>query len=150
MDHDESGEEGATGTAQAWRAVTSTIADLLPAEAPKDAAGVVAHLAAVVRRQAVELDGLRRENQRLRLALEHRAVIEQAKGMVARDHSVSVEVAFEWLRRHSRNTNIPVRDLASAVVDLGLHVPGPPPHSRRVIAVAQRRRRDNAAPPRPR
>jgi GAF domain-containing protein len=63
--------------------------------------------------------------EQLQGALEHRAVIEQAKGMIARDHHVSVEAAFEMLRRHSRNSNTPVRVLARAVTELGVQIPVP-------------------------
>jgi hypothetical protein len=112
-----------------------------------DGTGGASGQAETVERQAADIERLQGEIERLRLALEHRAVIEQAKGMVARDHGVSVEVAFEWLRRHSRNTNTPVRVLASAVVDLGLHIPRPLAEPRRVIAVQQRRQRVGDSPP---
>jgi GAF domain-containing protein len=63
--------------------------------------------------------------EQLRGALDQRAIIEQAKGMIAIGHGVSVDVAFDRLRRHSRNTNTQVRVLARAVVDLGVQIPLP-------------------------
>jgi GAF domain-containing protein len=70
-----------------------------------------------------DLDRAEAMIEQLRNTLENRAVIEQAKGMISRDHQVSVEVAFEMLRRHSRNTNTPVRVLARAVTELGMQIP---------------------------
>jgi GAF domain-containing protein len=89
------------------------------------AVGVVAQLLTALVQQQAEQAELRSVNERMRLALDHRAVIEQAKGMVARDHAVSVETAWERLRRHSRSTNTPVRDVSRAVVELGLMIPRP-------------------------
>jgi GAF domain-containing protein len=70
-----------------------------------------------------DLDRAEAMIEQLRNTLDNRAVIEQAKGMISRDHQVSVEVAFEMLRRHSRNTNTPVRVLARAVTELGMQIP---------------------------
>jgi GAF domain-containing protein len=115
---------------------------------PEDRAMVelVAHLVTTIVAQRADNTELRSANERMRSTLDHRAVIEQAKGMIARDHSIPVETAFEWLRRHSRNTNTPVRDVAIAVVELGLHVPRPPAEPRRGIAIAQRRTRQSMTP----
>jgi GAF domain-containing protein len=49
-------------------------------------------------------------------ALQSRIVIEQAKGIVAEQASMSVDDAFERLRAHSRHHNRPLRELARAVI----------------------------------
>ena len=54
--------------------------------------------------------------EQLQGALNSRIVIEQAKGVVSRDHDVSVRVAFEALRTHARNNQIRLVDLAHDVV----------------------------------
>lgn len=83
----------------------------------------VTEIATVLMSRTSDLDRAEAMVDQLRDTLENRAVIEQAKGMIARDHHVSVEVAFETLRRHSRNTNTPVRVLARAVTELGAQIP---------------------------
>jgi GAF domain-containing protein len=52
----------------------------------------------------------------LQNALSSRVVIEQAKGAVATAHRISVEAAFEALRRHARNNNEKLSVVAHAVV----------------------------------
>ena len=73
--------------------------------------------------RAGELAEARRLSEQLQQALESRVVIEQAKGMVARDHQVTVDQAFDMMRLHSRANNVPLRAVASAVVELGLQIP---------------------------
>ena len=43
-------------------------------------------------------------------------MIEQAKGVVSRDHDVSVDAAFEALRSHARNNHLRLVDLAHDIV----------------------------------
>jgi AmiR/NasT family two-component response regulator len=66
----------------------------------------------------------------LRHALDSRVVIEQAKGVVAERNSVSMDVAFDALRRDARNHNLKLTDVALAVVrgdlDPGIVTAGPP------------------------
>lgn len=50
-------------------------------------------------------------------ALQSRIVIEQAKGIVAQQADIPVDDAFERLRRYSMNRNMPLHDLARAVID---------------------------------
>jgi GAF domain-containing protein len=83
----------------------------------------VTEIAAELMSRTADLDRAEAMIEQLRNTLENRAVIEQAKGMISRDHQVPVEVAFEMLRRHSRNTNTPVRMLARAVTELGMQIP---------------------------
>jgi GAF domain-containing protein len=57
------------------------------------------------------------EATHLRIAMESRAVIEQAKGVImARDRCTAVE-AFDMLKRISQQKNIKLRDLAQTIVD---------------------------------
>ena len=53
----------------------------------------------------------------LETALERRAIIERAKGIVMERHGVGDREAFERLREHARNGNRRVVDVAAAVVD---------------------------------
>ncbi|GAA4906136.1 GAF domain-containing protein [Actinomycetospora succinea] len=58
--------------------------------------------------------------EELRTALESRAVIEQAKGLLMA-RGKSNDEAFALLRRLSQNHNIKLREVAALVVDLGGH-----------------------------
>ena len=49
-------------------------------------------------------------------ALRHRAVIEQAKGIVMVVYRVDADTAFHLLRRHSQNTNTKLHELAARLV----------------------------------
>jgi hypothetical protein len=49
-------------------------------------------------------------------AAKHRAVIEQAKGILMVTHRIDADIAFELLRHHSQNANIKVHDLAAHLV----------------------------------
>lgn len=53
----------------------------------------------------------------LRTAIEDRAPIEQAKGMLMALHRIDADAAFALLAEHSQNTNRKVRDLAVDLVD---------------------------------
>ena len=44
-------------------------------------------------------------------------MIEQAKGVLMRDHQCDAEEAFEMLRHASQHTNRKVRDVAAAIVN---------------------------------
>ena len=56
----------------------------------------------------------------LQYALDSRVVIEQAKGIVAERHKVSMEVAFQALRRHARDNNRKIADTAEGVIRGGI------------------------------
>lgn len=58
----------------------------------------------------------RQMTDNLQEALEGRAIIEQAKGVLHAKLAVSPDQAFELLRRHSQNTNHKVRIIASQLV----------------------------------
>jgi hypothetical protein len=49
-------------------------------------------------------------------AAKHRAVIEQAKGMLMLTYRIDADTAFDVLRRHSQTTNTKVHDLAAHLV----------------------------------
>jgi response regulator NasT len=55
--------------------------------------------------------------EQLETALERRAVIERAKGILMERHSVGDREAFELLRDHSRSSSQRVIDIAQAVLD---------------------------------
>jgi AmiR/NasT family two-component response regulator len=55
--------------------------------------------------------------ERLENALERRAVIERAKGILMERHSVDERAAFQRVREHARGTNRTVVDVAAAVAD---------------------------------
>jgi ANTAR domain/GAF domain len=67
-------------------------------------------------------------SESLQAALSSRVVIEQAKGMVAARGGVTVDEAFELLRRQARNTNSRLHEVAESVIagTLGMRelVPG--------------------------
>jgi response regulator NasT len=53
----------------------------------------------------------------LETALQRRAVIERAKGIVMERHSIDEHAAFSMLREHARSSNRRVLDVARSVVD---------------------------------
>ena len=55
-------------------------------------------------------------NEQLNRALNSRIIIEQAKGVLAEREGLDVQEAFEWLRRHARNHNLRLADLAGDVI----------------------------------
>ncbi|HEY0868765.1 MAG TPA: GAF and ANTAR domain-containing protein [Acidothermaceae bacterium] len=62
--------------------------------------------------------------EQLQHALNSRIVIEQAKGVLAERSNMTMERAFEVLRRHARNNNLKLTDVALAVVRGELFVSG--------------------------
>jgi GAF domain-containing protein len=54
--------------------------------------------------------------RQMREAMEHRAVIEQAKGILMRDRRCTAEEAFDVLRELSNTTNRKMRDVAALLV----------------------------------
>ena len=61
-------------------------------------------------------------NEQLQRALDSRAIIEQAKGMVASENDTTVEQAFRRIRAHARNHNVAIGSVAEAIVKLGLKI----------------------------
>jgi GAF domain-containing protein len=83
-------------------------------------ARVLADMATSYVVNASELERQQRTTEQLELALESRVTIEQAKGIIAAERRVSIDQAFELLRRHARSHNADLRTTAEAVVQLGL------------------------------
>jgi GAF domain-containing protein len=67
-------------------------------------------------------------SERLNDAAEHRAIIEQAKGMLIGAQGCTGDEAFQLLVKASQRENIKVRDLAQRMVDRRVDG-GPPPRS---------------------
>ena len=61
-------------------------------------------------------------NEQLQHALDSRVIIEQAKGVVASREAVSIDEAFNRIRRHARAHNATVRTVAEAIISVGLQV----------------------------
>jgi GAF domain-containing protein len=70
----------------------------------------------VALRNAAAYRGCRELVVNLQLALESRAVIEQAKGILVAEHGCDPEVAFKELARMSQHTNRKVRDISADLV----------------------------------
>jgi hypothetical protein len=70
--------------------------------------------------------------EQLSEALDGRVTIEQAKGVLAERAGVSLEQAFSRLRKHARDHNLRLLDVAQAVIDGTLGFPAPPPPPRRM------------------
>ena len=56
-------------------------------------------------------------SENLSKAMETRAVIEQAKGVLMSTHRIDADAAFEVLRERSQASNRKLRDVAAVVVD---------------------------------
>lgn len=88
----------------------------------KNTSRVLADIATSYVINASRLDRQRRVNEQLQEALDSRVVIEQAKGALAAERGITVDEAFEVLRRHARDRNAALRAVAEAVVKLGLRL----------------------------
>lgn len=66
------------------------------------------------RREASQVD----VQEALSGALEHRSVIDQAKGVLMLAHGVDADEAFQLLRAYSQDSNVKVHTLAERLVDL--------------------------------
>jgi AmiR/NasT family two-component response regulator len=64
-----------------------------------------------------ERQALYKQVERLEGALERRALIERAKGILMERHDVDERAAFELLREHARSNNRTVVDVAGAVTE---------------------------------
>jgi GAF domain-containing protein len=82
-------------------------------------------LADVATSYVVNASKLRQQEQlseQLQEALESRIVIEQAKGITAYKNAVTIDRAYQRMRRHARNNNASLRLVAEAIVAVGLQV----------------------------
>lgn len=86
------------------------------------AATVMADMATNYLVNASKLRQKEQLNEQLKGALDSRAIIEQAKGIVANEHDTTVEQAFKLIRKHARNHNVAVGSVADAIVRLGLKI----------------------------
>jgi response regulator NasT len=68
-------------------------------------------------RRHEEIRRLTEHVERLESALERRAVIERAKGILMERHAVDERTAFERLRSHARSRNRTVVDVAASVAE---------------------------------
>jgi AmiR/NasT family two-component response regulator len=75
-------------------------------------------------RRHAELEALGERVEQLQTALERRAIIERAKGILMERHGIDDAAAFELLRSRARATNRKVVDLARAVADGHALLPG--------------------------
>lgn len=87
-----------------------------------DVIAIFADMAIAYLARMSELDEARRLADQLQRALDSRVIIEQAKGIVANQHDATVDMAFEMIRAHSRNTGMRLTQVAHAVVNSGLQV----------------------------
>jgi len=61
-------------------------------------------------------------SEQLQEALDSRVIIEQAKGITAQQHSITLDQAYQLMRRHARSNNASLRVVAEAIVAVGLQV----------------------------
>jgi ANTAR domain-containing protein len=80
---------------------------------------------------------------RLQARLETMPVIEQAKGVIMHQNRCTEEQAFDWLRKTSQRSNVPVRELAVRIV-ASYQPEAPKPRSPK--APTSRRRSQHPAP----
>ena len=85
-------------------------------------AAVLADMATSYVVNASKLHQQEQLSEQLQEALESRVVIEQAKGMTAQQNSVTLDHAYQRMRRHARNNNASLRVVAEAIVAVGLQV----------------------------
>ena len=85
-------------------------------------AGVLADVATSYVVNASKLHQQEQLSEQLQEALESRVIIEQAKGITAHKHAVSIDEAYRRMRGHARNNNASMRMVAEAIVDVGLQV----------------------------
>ena len=91
---------------------------------PEDLEAAVV-LADIVTAFLVGAARLRQQEQlaeQLQGALDSRTVIEQAKGVIAARSDITVDEAFERIRRHARSHHVTVRAVSDAIVNLGLRI----------------------------
>jgi GAF domain-containing protein len=85
-------------------------------------AGVLADVATSYVVNASKLRQQQQLTEQLQQALESRVVIEQAKGITAQQHEITIDKAYQLMRGHARNNNASLRVVAEAIVAVGLQV----------------------------
>jgi AmiR/NasT family two-component response regulator len=86
--------------------------------------GIVQGAIEVAMRRYDEIEALGEKVEQLETALERRAIIERAKGILMERHGVDDAAAFELLRSNARGSNRKVVDLARAVAEGHALLPG--------------------------
>jgi GAF domain-containing protein len=86
-------------------------------EHDREVASAFASQASAVVMNAVAYWGVHEQAANLIRAMEHRAVIEQAKGILIASEGCSPDEAFDLLRRASQRENRKLRDLAAELVE---------------------------------
>ena len=89
---------------------------LLPDESVEAGQALAAVATIAILQQRVVADA-QLLNAQLNAALTSRVVIEQAKGVLAERSGLSMQAAFEAMRRYSRNNNLRLADVAGHVID---------------------------------
>jgi AmiR/NasT family two-component response regulator len=84
---------------------------------PATAEAMQAAIEVALHRHA-DMEALSGEVDRLESALERRALIERAKGILMERHGINDHAAFEMIRKRARETNRRVIDLARQVIEL--------------------------------
>jgi len=85
-------------------------------------AGVLADMATSYLVNASKLRQQQQLSEQLQAALDFRVIIEQAKGITAQQHAVTLDQAEQLMRRHARNNNASLRAVAEAIIAVGLKV----------------------------
>jgi GAF domain-containing protein len=85
-------------------------------------AGVLASMATSYIVNASKLRQQEQLSEQLQEALTSRVVIEQAKGIISQQKSVTLAEAYQLMRGHARNNNANLRVVAEAIVAVGLRV----------------------------
>ena len=86
---------------------------------------VAGALADVATSYVVNASKLRQQEQlseQLQEALDSRVIIEQAKGITAQQHGVTLDHAYQLMRTQARTNNASLRKVAEAIVTVGLQV----------------------------
>ncbi|MEU4557498.1 GAF and ANTAR domain-containing protein [Actinoplanes sp. NPDC023936] len=98
-------------------------------------AQTLADIATIGLLQRRALSAHRTTADQLQQAFTSRLAVEQAKGVLAERHKITPEQAFQRLRRHARNTNQKLHNLAQAILDGAITLPEQSPpkadHTRR-------------------
>ena len=95
------------------RAADMGIAGYVDSWAPEDVQAAIE----VAMRRHREAERLNEKVEQLESALERRALIERAKGILMERHGIDDRRAFELLREHARSSGRRVLDIAQAVLD---------------------------------
>jgi GAF domain-containing protein len=87
-----------------------------------DVATVLADVATGYIVNASKVEQLEQLNEQLQQALSSRVLIEQAKGIIAEHHGITVDRAFTGMRKYARDHNTGLRAVAQSVVEGGLRM----------------------------